>query len=136
MELCAVIKRRAKDVSVDDALSYVLGYTCGNELGAMDFIREDKNVTRGRGFDTSGPIGPYLVTDLDTSNLRLQSRVNGEIRQDSNTNQMLFNVAELVHHITAFMTLQPGDVVWTGTPPGRAPVRVGDVVRIKTGADS
>lgn len=130
-ELCAVIKRRAKDVSVDDALNHVLGYTCGNELGAMDFIREDKNLTRGRGFDTSGPIGPYLVTDLDTSNLGIRSRVNGETKQDSNTNQLLFNVAELIHHITAFMTLQPGDVIWTGTPPGRSPVKVGDVMEVE-----
>jgi 2-keto-4-pentenoate hydratase/2-oxohepta-3-ene-1,7-dioic acid hydratase in catechol pathway len=131
VELCAVIKRNAKNVSKEDAKDYILGFTCGNELGALDFARQDKNVTRARGFDTSGPLGPHLVTDLDTSNLSLMSRVNGETKQDANTSMMLFDVFEIIEHITAFMTLRPGDVVWTGTPPGRSPVKVGDAIEVE-----
>ena len=130
-ELCVVIKRSAKNVSKEDVKDYVLGYTCGNELGALDFARQDKNVTRARGFDTSGPLGPWLVIDLDTSNLSIKSRVNGEARQDANTSMMLFDVYEIIEHITSFMTLQPGDVVWTGTPSGRSPVKVGDIIEVE-----
>lgn len=128
VELCAVIKRRAKNVPKEKASEYILGYTCGNELGALDFVRQDKNVTRGRGFDTSGPLGPCIVTDLDPNNLKLTGRINGEVRQEGTTADMIFNVAELIAHITSFMTLQPGDVVWSGTPPSRTPVKVGDVI--------
>ncbi|MDP6559080.1 MAG: fumarylacetoacetate hydrolase family protein [Candidatus Binatia bacterium] len=128
VELCVVIKRRAKNVPKEKASEYILGYTCGNELGALDFIRQDKNVTRGRGFDTSGPLGPHLITDLDTANLKLTGRINGEEKQVGSTAGMIFSVAELIEHITSFMTLQPGDVVWSGTPPSRTPVKVGDII--------
>ena len=128
VELCAVIKRHAKDVPKEKASDYILGYTVGNELGALDFIRQDKNVTRGRGFDTSCPIGPWIVTDLDPANIKLTGRINGEVKQEGTTADMIFNVSELVAHITSFMTLQPGDVVWSGTPPSRTPVKPGDVI--------
>ena len=131
VELCVVIKKKAKNLSIDEVSDYILGYTCGNELGAMDYIREDNNVTRGRGFDTSGPLGPHLVTELDTSNLALTSRVNGEVVQEGNTDMMIFNPLEVVQHVTSFITLQPGDVVWTGTPQGRSPVKIGDKMEVE-----
>jgi len=128
VELCAVIKRRAKNIPKEKITEYILGFTCGNELGALDFVRQDKNVTRARGFDTSGPLGPCLVTDIDPANLKLIGRVNGEVRQEGTTADMIFDMGELIEHITSFMTLQPGDVVWSGTPPTRIPVKVGDIL--------
>ena len=128
VELCAVIKRRAKNVPKEKASEYILGYTCGNELGAMDLVRQDKNVTRGKGFDTSGPLGPCIVTNLDPANLKITGRINGEVKQEGTSADMIFSVAELIAHITSFITLMPGDVVWSGTPPSRFPVKVGDVI--------
>jgi len=126
------LKAPVKDVAERDALDYVLGYTCGNDLGAFDFLETDGIVTRARGFDTSGPIGPWIATDLDPDHLSIKGRVNGEIKQDSNTSLMISGVKKLISHISAFMTLQPGDVIWTGTPKGGAcPVKAGDVMEVE-----
>ena len=131
-ELCFVIKRRAKNVAEKDALDYVLGYTCGNDVTAIDLFQRDGILARAKGFDTAGPLGPVLVTGLDPRNLAIRGRVNGETKQDSNTNLMIFSVERLVSDISAFMTLQPGDVVWTGTPKGGAcPVKAGDVIEVE-----
>ena len=131
-ELCFVIKRRAKNVAEQDAMDYVLGYTCGNDVTAIDLFQRDGILARAKGFDTAGPLGPVLVTGLDPRNLVIKGRVNGETKQDSNTNLMIFSVEKLISSITAFMTLQPGDVVWTGTPKGGAcPVKVGDVIEVE-----
>ena len=131
-ELCCVIKRTAKDVPEDKALDYVLGYTCGNDVTAYDLNQKDGRLTRAKAFDTSGPLGPFLVTGLDPHNLKIKSRLNGKSQQDSNTGLTVFGVEKLVSYISAFLTLQPGDVVWTGTPPGGAcPVKVGDVMEVE-----
>ena len=131
-ELCCVIKRRAKDVAEEEALNYVLGYTCGNDFTTPDLSQLDGRLTRSKGFDTSGPLGPFLVTGLDSHNLKIKSRLNGKVQQDSNTGLMNFGVEKLVSYISAFMTLQPGDVVWTGTPGGGlCPVKVGDVTEVE-----
>jgi len=130
-ELCVVIKRQARKVLEKDAMDYVLGYTCGNELGAMDLVKKDKWMTRAKGFDGSGPLGPYLVTGLDPHNLAIRSWVNGELKQDGHTSLMIFSVPRLVSFISDFMTLRPGDVIWTGTPPGVCNVNVGDVMVIE-----
>jgi len=131
-ELCCVIKRQAKNVAEGEALDYVLGYTCGNDVTAMDLTEKDGRLTRSKGFDTSGPLGPFLVTGLDPHNLAIKGRVNGVTKQDSNTGLMLFGVKKLISYISAFMTLRPGDVVWTGTPGGGAcPVKVGDVIEVE-----
>lgn len=131
-ELCCIIKREAKNVSEENALDYVLGYTCGNDLTLMDLIEKDGRLTRAKGFDTSGPLGPFLVTGLDPHNLAIKSRVNGETKQDSNTGLMVFNVEKIISYISAFLTLRPGDVVWTGTPGGGAcPVKVGDIIEVE-----
>lgn len=130
-ELCVIMKRQARNVAEQDAMSYVLGYTCGNELGAMDLMKRDRWLTRAKGFDTSGPLGPYLVTDLDPHHLSIKSRLNGETKQDSNTDLMIFRVEKLISYITAFMTLHPGDVIWTGTPEGNCNVKVGDSMEVE-----
>jgi len=131
-ELCCVIKSPAKDVTKEKALDYVLGYTCGNDVTAMDLFQKDGMLTRAKGFDTASPLGPFLVTGLDPHNLVIKGRVNGETKQDSNTSLMVFTIERLISYISAFMTLQPGDVVWTGTPRGGAcPVKVGDIIEVE-----
>ncbi len=133
-ELCLVIKKMARNVAEEEAMDHVLGYTCGNDVTAIDwFIKsEGLDLVRTKGCDTAGPLGPWLVTDIDPHNVAIRGRVNGETRQDSHTSLMIFSVPTLLKHITAFMTLCPGDVVWTGTPKGGAsPVKVGDVVEIE-----
>lgn len=131
-ELCVVMKRRTRSVTEADALKHVLGYTCGNDFGALDLLKQDENLTRARGFDTSGPLGPFLVTGLNPQNLSIKGRVNGELKQDSNTSAMIHGVPKLISHISAFMTLMPGDVIWTGTPKGGAcPVKVGDTIEVE-----
>jgi len=130
-ELCAIMKRPARNVAEKDAMNYILGYTCGNELGAMDLMKKDRWMTRAKGFDGSGPLGPFLVTDIDPHNLAIKSRINGETKQDSHTSRMIFRVEKLVSYISAFMTLRPGDVIWTGTPEGNCNVKVGDVMEVE-----
>jgi len=130
-ELCVVMKRQARNVAEKDAMDHVLGYTCGNELGAMDLMKKDKWMTRAKGFDGSGPLGPYLVTGIDPHNLTIRSWVNGELKQEGHTSLMIFSVPRLVSFISEFMTLRPGDVIWTGTPPGVCNVKVGDMMDIE-----
>lgn len=131
-ELCFVIKRQAKNVAEEEALDYVLGYTCGNDVTAIDLFEKDGFLARAKGFDTSGPLGPFLVTGLDPHDLAIKGRVNGVTRQDSNTARMIFGIEKLTSYISAFMTLRPGDVIWTGTPRGGAcPVKVGDVIEVE-----
>lgn len=130
-ELCVVMKRQARNVAEKDALDHVLGYTCGNELGAMDLMKKDRWMTRAKGFDTSGPLGPFLVTDIDPHNLAIKSRLNGETKQDGHTSLMIFSVPRLVSFISGFMTLRPGDVIWAGTPEGVSNVKVGDVMEVE-----
>jgi 2-keto-4-pentenoate hydratase/2-oxohepta-3-ene-1,7-dioic acid hydratase in catechol pathway len=119
-------------VAEKEALDYVLGYTCGNDMTATDLFKKDGRLTRAKAFDTSGPMGPFLVTGLDPHNLKIRSRLNNKVQQDSNTGLTIFGVEKLVSYISAFLTLQPGDVVWTGTPRGGAcPVKVGDTTEVE-----
>lgn len=141
-ELAVVIGKRAKNVSAKEALEYVLGYTCGNDVSARDWqmIKQKKQWARGKSFDTFCPLGPCIVTKdevPDPNNLRIQSILNGKVMQDSNTSDMLFNVAEIVSDLSRSMTLLPGTVIMTGTPDGvgfvrKPPVflRQGDVITI------
>jgi 2-keto-4-pentenoate hydratase/2-oxohepta-3-ene-1,7-dioic acid hydratase in catechol pathway len=115
-ELCCVMKRVARNVSEEKALDFVLGYTCGNDIGMMDILQLDGAITRAKGFDLSAALGPWLETDLDPTNLAIKMTVNGEVIQDSNTSEMLFSAAHIISYISGFMTLRPGDVVFTGTP--------------------
>jgi len=130
-ELVAVVGRRARNVAAGEALDYLLGYTCGNDVSARDLQRRDGQWARGKGFDTFCPLGPWIVTDLEPGDLAIACRVNGQVRQESRTSHMVFSVAELVAHVTQVMTLEPGDVILTGTPAGIGPLQRGDRVEVE-----
>ena len=130
-ELAIVIGRTAKNVKRDEWRSYVMGFTCANDVTARDLQKKDVQFTRGKGFDTFCPVGPHIETDLDVANLRVQVRVNGETRQDGNTSQMMFDCAFLIEFISSIMTLMPGDLILTGTPAGVGPLQSGDVVEVE-----
>jgi 2-keto-4-pentenoate hydratase/2-oxohepta-3-ene-1,7-dioic acid hydratase in catechol pathway len=130
-ELAVVIGRPAKDVSNEDALGYVLGYMCGNDVTARDQQRSDGQWTRAKGYDSFCPIGPWIETELDPSDLRITASVNGEVRQDARTSLLMHGVAELIAYTSRVMTLLPGDVLMTGTPAGVGPLIDGDAVTIE-----
>ncbi|MFH0911589.1 MAG: fumarylacetoacetate hydrolase family protein [Planctomycetota bacterium] len=138
-ELVAAIGRKARHVPRDRALEYVAGYTCGNDVSARDCqLRLDRQWARGKSFDTFAPVGPWLVTDLDPSDLAVRARVNGRLLQDGRTRDMTFDVPALVSFLSRQMTLLPGTLIFTGTPGGvgfaRTPpffLRAGDVCEIE-----
>lgn len=130
-ELAVVIGQRVRNVSPEKARDFVLGYTCGNDVTARDLQRQDDQWTRAKGSDTFCPLGPYIVTDLDPAHLAIRTWVNGEIRQSASTADMVFSVAELIAYISQVMTLEPGDVILTGTPAGVGPLQPGDVVEVE-----
>ena len=133
-ELAVVIGRRCKDVTPEEAWDYVLGVTCGNDVTARDLQRQDSQWTRAKGFDSFCPLGPWLVTGLsesEVSSLEVTCRVNGEVRQRGNTSEMVFSPAQLIAYISAIMTLEPGDVIMTGTPAGVSPIVEGDEVEVE-----
>ncbi|MBP2677183.1 MAG: hydrolase family protein, partial [Deltaproteobacteria bacterium] len=132
-ELAAVVGRAAKNVKARDAAAFILGYTCINDVTARDLQVKDVQYTRAKGFDTFAPLGPWIETDLDPSAVPVRCLVNGEVRQDGNTREMGASVFRLVEFISSVMTLFPGDVIATGTPPGVGPLHVGDVVTVEVG---
>ncbi|HEY7586692.1 MAG TPA: fumarylacetoacetate hydrolase family protein [Candidatus Deferrimicrobiaceae bacterium] len=129
-ELAVVIGRVAKAVAAKDAPSVILGYTCMNDVTARDLQAKDGLYARAKGFDTFAPIGPWIETELDPSSLRVRCLVNGVVRQDGNTREMGASVFRLVEFISGVMTLFPGDVIATGTPPGVGAVKAGDVMTV------
>lgn len=131
-ELTIVIGKKARNISAEQALDYVLGYTCANDVSARVLQKSDPQWWRAKGFDTFCPLGPWINTDIaDPSNLRIVSRLNGEIVQDSNTSLMLHSAPKLIAHISHVMTLLPGDVILTGTPAGVSELHDGDIVEIE-----
>jgi 2-keto-4-pentenoate hydratase/2-oxohepta-3-ene-1,7-dioic acid hydratase in catechol pathway len=130
-ELAAVLGRPARNVSPADALSYVLGYAAANDVTARDQQRSDVQFTRAKGYDSFCPLGPWLETVLDPSDLRIVTRVNGEVRQDGRTSQMIHDLRTQIAFISEIMTLLPGDVILTGTPAGVGPIVGGDVVSVE-----
>jgi 2-keto-4-pentenoate hydratase/2-oxohepta-3-ene-1,7-dioic acid hydratase in catechol pathway len=130
-EMAVVIGRRAYQVKAEQAMDYVLGLTCLNDVTARDLQNKDGQYTRAKGFDTFAPIGPCIAVGVDPSALSIEGWVNGEKRQSSNTNQLIFPVPELVEFVTRFCTLEPGDVITTGTPSGVGPLKPGDRVMVK-----
>jgi 2-keto-4-pentenoate hydratase/2-oxohepta-3-ene-1,7-dioic acid hydratase in catechol pathway len=127
-EMAVVIGRRATRVSETDALAHVFGLTCMNDVTARDLQKKDGRYTRAKGFDTFAPLGPCIALDLAPDDLRVTSTVNGDVRQDSRTRELIFPVARLISTISHIMTLLPGDVVSTGTPAGIGPLHPGDEV--------
>ncbi|HEX2833253.1 MAG TPA: fumarylacetoacetate hydrolase family protein [Thermoanaerobaculia bacterium] len=130
-ELAIVIGREAKNVKASVWRDYVRGFTCANDVTARDLQRKDVQFTRGKSFDTFCPIGPHIETELDPSDLRVVARVNGEVKQDGRTSQMIFDCAFLLEFISGVMTLLPGDVILTGTPAGVGALESGDVVDVE-----
>lgn len=130
-EMAVVIGRRGSRVSAAQAMDYVLGVTCLNDVTARELQQKDVQYTRAKGFDTFAPIGPCIAVGLDPSNLAIEGWVNGEKRQSSNTNQLIFPVPELVAFVSRFCTLEAGDIITTGTPSGVGPLTPGDRVMVK-----
>jgi 2-keto-4-pentenoate hydratase/2-oxohepta-3-ene-1,7-dioic acid hydratase in catechol pathway len=131
-ELGVVIGRLARRLSSDDdPLSYVLGYTCVNDVTARDLQRKDVQFTRGKSFDTFCPVGPWIESNIDPSNVAVETRLNGEVKQKGNTADMAFPVAFLIRYISEIMTLYPGDLIATGTPAGVSRIKPGDTVEVE-----
>ncbi|BAX98581.1 hypothetical protein MSTE_03278 [Mycobacteroides stephanolepidis] len=129
-ELAIVIGRPCKDVPASRAAEVILGYAIGNDVSARDHQRADGQWTRAKGHDTFCPLGPWIVTDLDPSDLAIRTEVNGEVRQSSRTSLLLHDVGTIVEWVSAVMTLLPGDVILTGTPEGVGPIVDGDTVSV------
>jgi 2-keto-4-pentenoate hydratase/2-oxohepta-3-ene-1,7-dioic acid hydratase in catechol pathway len=131
-EVAVVIGRRGFEVSEADALGHVFGLTCLNDVTARELQKKDVQYTRAKGFDTFAPLGPCIVVGLDLrAPVRIEGWVNGERRQASSTAELIFGIPRLIAHVTAVMTLLPGDVISTGTPAGIGPLRAGDTVTVK-----
>jgi 2-keto-4-pentenoate hydratase/2-oxohepta-3-ene-1,7-dioic acid hydratase in catechol pathway len=131
-ELGVVIGRTAHNLSQhEDPLSYVFGYTCVNDVTARDLQRKDVQFTRGKSFDTFCPVGPWIETNIDPSNVAVETRLNGEVKQKGNTADMAFPVSFLIRYISEIMTLYPGDLIATGTPAGVSRMKHGDTVEVE-----
>jgi len=131
-EMAVVMGRVCKNVAAADMEPYIFGYTCANDVTARDLQKKDVQFTRAKGFDTFAPIGPWIETDVpEPGNLCVRTLVNGELRQNGNTSEMIFPVAEALSFISRVMTLMPGDVVFTGTPAGIGELKAGDEVTVE-----
>jgi len=130
-ELGIVIGQLAKGVSEERADEFILGYTCFNDVTARDLQGKDGQWTRAKGFDTFAPLGPWIETEIDPTHLQLETLLNGERKQSSNTSHLIFTPRRLVSFISQIMTLYPGDVIATGTPSGIGPMQVGDTVEVR-----
>jgi len=129
-ELGIVMGKAAQGVSEEGADAFILGYTCCNDVTARDLQGKDGQWTRAKGFDTFAPLGPWIETEIDPSCLQLETFLNGERTQSSNTSNLIFTTRQLVSFISQIMTLYPGDVIATGTPSGIGPMNVGDTVEV------
>ena len=129
-ELGIVMGKKAHLIDAADAPKCILGYTCFNDVTARDLQKKDGQWTRAKGFDTFAAIGPWIETELDPSNLKLETRLNGEIKQNGTTTDLIFNVAQLVSAVSQVMTLLPGDVIASGTPGGIGSMQPGDTIEI------
>ena len=130
-ELVIVIGRGGRHIEPADAADYILGYTIGNDVTARDLQRRDNQWTRAKGFDTFCPLGPWIDTEFDPTDALVTCHVNGEMRQMGSTHDMVFQPPQLIAFISSFMTLEPGDVIMTGTPAGVGPLLPGDTVEVK-----
>jgi 2-keto-4-pentenoate hydratase/2-oxohepta-3-ene-1,7-dioic acid hydratase in catechol pathway len=129
-ELAVIIGRLCREVPAAQAAEVIFGYTCANDVTARDLQARDGQWTRAKGFDTFCPLGPWIETDADPADLQLTTEVNGEVRQQARTSQLLYDVPALVEYVSTVMTLLPGDVLLTGTPAGVGPLEDGDEVSV------
>jgi len=132
-ELGVVIGKRARRVKSSEAAAYILGYTCVNDVTARDLQKKDGQWTRGKGFDTFCPVGPCIIPreEADFASFRIRTSVDGATKQDGSPAEMLFSVNDIIAYVSAFMTLEPGDLIATGTPPGVGPLQPGSSVKIE-----
>jgi 2-keto-4-pentenoate hydratase/2-oxohepta-3-ene-1,7-dioic acid hydratase in catechol pathway len=132
-ELGVVIGKRARNIRREDAMGYVRGYTCVNDVTARDLQKKDGQWTRGKGFDTFCAVGPCLALrdELRIEDLRIRTLLDGQVKQDGYAREMIFPVDVILSYVTSFMTLEPGDLIATGTPPGVGPMQPGSTVRIE-----
>lgn len=130
-ELVVVIGRRGRNVTAEEAQDYIFGYTVGNDVTARDLQKSDGQWTRAKGFDTFCPFGPWIDTGFDASDALVTCKVSGQPRQMASTRDMVFNVNTLIAFISSVMTLEPGDLIFTGTPAGVGPLKPGDVVEVE-----
>ncbi len=130
-ELSLVLGKRCKGATKANALSFVLGYTCGNDISARDWQANDLQWWRAKSSDTFTPLGPFIVTDLDPGNLHLMGRINGQVVQDQVTSDLLYDVPTIIEFVSRVMTLEPGDVIMTGTPGRPGDIHEGDVMEIE-----
>ncbi|MEE9591765.1 MAG: fumarylacetoacetate hydrolase family protein [Thermodesulfobacteriota bacterium] len=130
-ELAIVIGKKAHMVKREDAGDFILGYTCFNDVTARDLQKKDIQYARAKGFDTFAPMGPWIETDLDPLDLRIETYLNGEKRQSTSTRDMIFDVYQLLSFVSSVMTLLPGDVIATGTPSGVGKIKPGDTVEVR-----
>jgi 2-keto-4-pentenoate hydratase/2-oxohepta-3-ene-1,7-dioic acid hydratase in catechol pathway len=130
-EVVIVIGRRASNVAPGQALDYVLGITCGNDISARAWQKNDVQWWRAKGSDTFGPCGPFVAAGIDYANLDMELRVNGEVRQKTNTKNMIHDIPQTVSFISRYVTLEPGDLIYTGTPGKTQPLYPGDVVEVE-----
>ncbi|AWS46392.1 fumarylacetoacetate hydrolase family protein [Streptosporangium sp. 'caverna'] len=129
-ELAVVIGRLCREVPRERAHEVIFGYTCANDVTARDLQKKDVQFTRAKGFDTFCPLGPWIQTELDPSDLAITTSVNGEVKQSSRTSKLMYDIPALIAHVSAVMTLIPGDVILTGTPEGVGPLAIGDEVSV------
>ncbi|MBN1643607.1 MAG: fumarylacetoacetate hydrolase family protein [Dehalococcoidales bacterium] len=130
-ELGVIIRKKADHILPENITDYILGYTCFNDVTARDLQRRDGQWTRAKGFDTFAPFGPCIETELDPENVPVETYLNGELKQQGNTVDLIYSVRDTVSFISNVMTLLPGDVIATGTPGGIGPMKPGDIVEIK-----
>lgn len=129
-ELGVVIGQRTRHIKPQQAKDHILGYCCANDVTAWDILQRENNYGVAKSFDGFTPVGPWVETEIDPSNLRIETRLNGQLRQSANTSDMVFSVTELIAYISQVMTLELGDLVLTGTPVGMGPIVVGDHVEV------
>lgn len=131
-ELVLVIGKRAKHISREDAMSCIFGYTCGNDVSERQWQRSDLQWFRAKGSDTFSPLGPWIVTDIkDPAKLELTTRLNGEVRQHTTIEMMIHDIPRIISYASEFMTLEPGDLIYTGTPGQTQPMQPGDTVEVE-----
>lgn len=132
-ELGVVIGKRGRNIAAADAMQHIFGYTCVNDVTARDLQKKDGQWTRGKGFDTFCAVGPWMIAkeDLPLEKIRLRTRLNGEVKQEATPAEMIFNLGAILQFVSSFMTLEPGDLIATGTPAGVGPMQPGDSVSVE-----